>query len=96
MIVVMDTALSENVTFMDSLIGHLDSLEVDFRVSSDAPPGSVTWLRKSWERSVDESAEVRVGCGLCSLVPSLPCHMERDWTSGLNCLFDHRSLLLYK
>ena len=60
MIVLVDTSLSENPDFMEVLVRELREVGVDYRVGSGRQPaGSVRWRRKQWERTVDETAQVR-------------------------------------
>ena len=58
MVVLLDTALSENDDFMSHLVSELQSLEVTYRVRGDMHPGSVSWKRIVTDRTVDESAQV--------------------------------------
>ena len=80
--IVLDKALSESAPLMAVLATELNELGVSYRIGSDCEPGSVQWMRKVSERTVDENARVLTSTKVTflfllpsppsSLIPPLP------------------------
>ena len=62
MTVVMDTALSEHVSFMAAFAPRVHEMGVAYRICAHPEPGSVCWVRKVTERAVDDQAQVSLFC----------------------------------
>ncbi|XP_064406731.1 crossover junction endonuclease EME1-like isoform X2 [Halichondria panicea] len=59
MVAILDTAIAENSTLMSSLAAKLSEVEVEYRIGKDVlHPGTISWLRKTAERTVDEQAQI--------------------------------------
>lgn len=58
MTVAMDTFLSEHVSFMAAFAPRAQEIGIAYRHCAHPEPGSVQWLRKVTERTVDDHAQV--------------------------------------
>lgn len=58
MTIVVDTALSEHAGFMAAFTPRVQEMGVGYCVCAHPEPGSVHWVRKVTERTVDDRAQV--------------------------------------
>eukprot|EP00731_Ephydatia_muelleri_P029299 Em0020g943a len=58
MTVIMDTTLSEHVSFMAAFTPRMQEMGVGYCLCAHPEPGSVHWVRKVTERAVDDHAQV--------------------------------------